>query len=485
MPEPTITYKNVSIHEGINTRLSGRLLSDTECTDAQNVDISVPGVRSKRLGPSVATSLVIPSVIQNVCVAAVPTPTPVLSWFAAAGAVGFVVTIYNGAACGGTPLFSSNQLPNNVLSYTVPTGVLSVGNSYSWTVTALGDGVNTQTTVSPCCSFTVTQPHTCTPLQAPVLISPVQNFTVQFEPVGFNWSVVPNASGYVLNVYDSNGNLVLTTAQIPGTSTIAFLTPGQSYTWTVTAIGDGTIWCTSAPTAPPGFFNTCTFTLSGTSASYDSGSHTGTIGVTTNPTCQWTSVSNNSWLHITSGSSVTGSGSSGYSVDANSSSSPRTGTITIASQTYTVTQAGQTCISGPGGHPIPSNVTLILSGLQNSDGSPNSLNGTYILSWDGSKYIVLTNGNTVQFLFALSTVDNTGTITQIKVVISTIGVGEEFHTGVTVGTLCNGELITVSSPTNNFSFTLANAINTVTGAFPCGGTTIAKNGSVTVAGSCT
>ncbi|RLI01226.1 hypothetical protein DRO38_05415, partial [Candidatus Bathyarchaeota archaeon] len=45
------------------------------------------------------------------------------------------------------------------------------------------------------------------------------------------------------------------------------------------------------------------------------------------------------WIHITSGSSGTGSGTVNYSVDENTGSA-RTGTITIADQTFTVTQSG-------------------------------------------------------------------------------------------------------------------------------------------------
>ena len=47
-----------------------------------------------------------------------------------------------------------------------------------------------------------------------------------------------------------------------------------------------------------------------------------------------------SWLHITSGASGSGGGNVGYSVDANTSTSSRSGTLTVAGQTFTVTQAG-------------------------------------------------------------------------------------------------------------------------------------------------
>ncbi len=84
----------------------------------------------------------------------------------------------------------------------------------------------------------------------------------------------------------------------------------------------------------------CTLSISPTSQSFGSGGGTGSVTVTAGTGCAWTAVSNASWIHVTSGSSGSGNGSVGYSVDANGSSSPRTGTMTIAGQTFTVNQSG-------------------------------------------------------------------------------------------------------------------------------------------------
>src|SRR5262249_8869432 len=56
--------------------------------------------------------------------------------------------------------------------------------------------------------------------------------------------------------------------------------------------------------------------------------------------CAWTASSQASWLHLTAGFSGTGAGAVSYSVEANPDASPRTGTITVAQQTFTLTQAG-------------------------------------------------------------------------------------------------------------------------------------------------
>jgi hypothetical protein len=68
----------------------------------------------------------------------------------------------------------------------------------------------------------------------------------------------------------------------------------------------------------------CTYSVSPVSQSFGSGGGTGTVTITTTSGCNWTAVSNASWLIITSNSSGTGSGTVNYSVLSNSSTSTRT-----------------------------------------------------------------------------------------------------------------------------------------------------------------
>lgn len=86
--------------------------------------------------------------------------------------------------------------------------------------------------------------------------------------------------------------------------------------------------------APP----SCSFSISPTSASYTSANGTGSVTVTAGAGCGWTAVSNAAWITITSGASGTGNGTVNYSVAANSGSA-RNGTMTIAGQIFTVSQA--------------------------------------------------------------------------------------------------------------------------------------------------
>jgi hypothetical protein len=84
----------------------------------------------------------------------------------------------------------------------------------------------------------------------------------------------------------------------------------------------------------------CTYSVSPVSKRFIAKGGTGTVNITTTSGCTWTAASNASWLVITSNSSGTGNGAVNYSVLSNSSTSERTGTLTVAGQTFTVTQHG-------------------------------------------------------------------------------------------------------------------------------------------------
>jgi Zn-dependent metalloprotease len=110
----------------------------------------------------------------------------------------------------------------------------------------------------------------------------------------------------------------------------------------VSAVGNDGTTHTAASDVPGDCGGTCTFNISPTSASSPSTGGTGTVTVTATAGCGWTAVSNATFITVTSGSSGTGNGSVGYSVAANTLTTSRTGTLTIAGQTFTVTQAGTT-----------------------------------------------------------------------------------------------------------------------------------------------
>jgi hypothetical protein len=95
-------------------------------------------------------------------------------------------------------------------------------------------------------------------------------------------------------------------------------------------------------TPPP-----CTFSIAPGSVTLSANGGGGTIAVTASaPTCSWTAFTNASFLSITSPSSQTGSASVTWVGTANTSRNARSGSLTIAGNTFTVSQAGVRTAAG-------------------------------------------------------------------------------------------------------------------------------------------
>jgi len=94
----------------------------------------------------------------------------------------------------------------------------------------------------------------------------------------------------------------------------------------------------------------CSYSISPTSQAFTAAAGSGSVAVTAGAGCSWTAASNAGWITITTGASGSGNGTVTYSVAANGGAA-RTGTMTIAGQTFTVTQ------NGTGGTP-PSPVSV-------------------------------------------------------------------------------------------------------------------------------
>jgi len=90
--------------------------------------------------------------------------------------------------------------------------------------------------------------------------------------------------------------------------------------------------------------SSCTYSISPTSASYTASGGSGSVSVTASPSsCTWTASSSSTWISIISGSSGTGNGTVTYSVSPSTECGTRTGYMTIAGRTFTVTQQGASC----------------------------------------------------------------------------------------------------------------------------------------------
>jgi len=83
----------------------------------------------------------------------------------------------------------------------------------------------------------------------------------------------------------------------------------------------------------------CAATVTPTSSTVGSDGGTATLTVTASAGCAWTAVSNVNWITVTSGTSGTGNGVVTYLVAATTGGVTRTGTLLVAGQTVTITQA--------------------------------------------------------------------------------------------------------------------------------------------------
>ena len=94
----------------------------------------------------------------------------------------------------------------------------------------------------------------------------------------------------------------------------------------------------TSPTQPA---PVCSFAVSPASATIESGGGTGTVTVAVAAGCAWTAAPSAAWIGISAGASGSGPGVVTYSIGANASVTPRTGSVTVAGQTHSITQQGR------------------------------------------------------------------------------------------------------------------------------------------------
>jgi hypothetical protein len=168
-------------------------------------------------------------------------------------------------------------------------------------------------------------------------------------PAGCAWTAVSNASWIAAT--SGTGTVSYTVSANPSAS---------SRTGTITIAGQ-TFTVTQAGAAAA----TCTYTLSPASASAPAAGGAFTVAVSASAgACAWSAAPNDLWITLTGWTSGVGNGAVAYAVTANSSTSSRTGTITIAGQTFTVTQAGAAA---------PSPQVLFSDSFRRADAGPCAL----------------------------------------------------------------------------------------------------------------
>jgi hypothetical protein len=205
--------------------------------------------------------------------------------------------------------------------------------------------------------------------------------------------------------FDSNG----------GTATVAVTTSAASCTWTTTSdaswitidagasgtgsgtveyrvaastssdsrsgtlkIGDQTHHVTQAGQPPA----TCHYTLTPSSASMGSNGGSGDFAVATADACAWSATSSASWLTVTAGSQGTGSGTVSYHADRQDAADTRNATITVAGESFTLTQDGRTA---------PADCTYAVSPVQFTPCMPAGHVSALITTQDGCPWTVSSN----------------------------------------------------------------------------------------------
>ncbi len=100
--------------------------------------------------------------------------------------------------------------------------------------------------------------------------------------------------------------------------------------------GDGTVFKLAFVSG----ITNCAFSIGSTNATVDAAGGSSNVSVTASNGCSWTATNNDSFLTITAGTNGVGSGTVSYSVAPNTTTNILTGTMTIAGQTFTVTELG-------------------------------------------------------------------------------------------------------------------------------------------------
>ncbi|TMQ05280.1 MAG: hypothetical protein E6J90_49515 [Deltaproteobacteria bacterium] len=164
----------------------------------------------------------------------------------------------------------------------------------------------------------------------------------------------------------------------------------------------------------------CSYAISPASVAASAAGGSANVTVMAGAGCSWTATGNVTWVTITAGASGTGNGSVTYTVAANTGAA-RSGTLTIAGQTFTISQAAATTCQSAGtldwihgGYPTQTgiftaeydatpSVTPIDAVVGLSSGVQTAYTGlAAITSFDVSGYLYARNGSTYQHITTIA-----------------------------------------------------------------------------------
>jgi hypothetical protein len=245
-----------------------------------------------------------------------------------AGVGAGVVNVSTGSGCAWTAI-------STVPWITIATGASGTGNGIATFTVAANPGAARSGTIAVAGqSFTVTQAATVAPT-CTFAITPTTQ-TVDASASGGSVSV-STATACTWTASSNVPWLIITSGAIgTGNGSVAFnvaANAGASRTGTMTIAGQTFTVTQAAPVVA-----VCTYSITPTTHTVSAGANGGFVNVTAGGGCTWTAISNAPWLIITSGATGIGNGSVSFNISANTGPA-RTGTMTIAGQTFTETQA--------------------------------------------------------------------------------------------------------------------------------------------------
>ncbi len=237
------------------------------------------------------------------------------AWSASSSASWLTITAGGSGSGNGTVYFS--VAPNS--SSSTLTGTITVGGQ-SFTVTESG---------VVACSYSISPPSASFSYGGGS-----SSFSV-FAGAGCGWSASSSAAWLTITAGGSgsgNGTVYFSVAPNASINTL----------YGSITVGGQTFNVSQAGVA-------CSYSISPGSANFGASGGGSTVSVTATAGCGWVATANDSWITITSGNTGNGNGTVYYSAGANTSTSPRTGSMTIAGQTFSVTEAAaaQTDTSPP------------------------------------------------------------------------------------------------------------------------------------------
>lgn len=348
---------------------------------------------------------------------------------------------------------STNGTGTGTITMTTDTGVgyncTSTGGILSGTcLTILNTGSSVMLTANPASGSTFSGwSGVCTNTSGTcsVYMNAANSVTATFAsdvatPPACSYSL--NKSSESLSASAYNVNVIVTTTCTPtAVSNVTWITVAA-----VTAVGNGTSSVSYAVAENTGAARTGTLTISGqtftvtqagpticsvtlgtTSASVPvAGIIDAKITINNASSCATTPLSNASWITIT----ASGPTSVFYTVDQNTDTSTRTGTLTILDKTFTVTQAGVPCTYtvGPSSRTAPAvanvdNVSVTTSSACTWTGVSSATWMTVTAGSTGTGngnvgYSVTANPGTTPRIGSLTIAGRTFTLTQVGTVVS-------------------------------------------------------------------